>query len=63
MTDATILTPEELSARYNRRVSIKTLANWRSKGDGPAFTKVGGRVFYRLPDVLDWESRRTFKTG
>lgn len=63
MTDATILTPEELVQRYNGRISLKTLANWRSTGEGPAFTKVGSRVFYRLPDVLEWEQRRTCKAG
>jgi hypothetical protein len=63
MNDATILTPEELVARYDQRVSLKTLANWRSTGEGPAFTKVGSRVFYRLPDILEWEQRRTLKAG
>jgi len=58
-----ILTPEELALRYNSKISLKTLANWRSTGEGPAFTKVGSRVFYRLPDVLDWEQRRTMKAG
>lgn len=63
MTQATILTPEELVQRYYGRISLKTLANWRSTGGGPAFTKVGNRVFYRLPDVLEWEQRRTCGTG
>jgi len=63
MTDATILTPTELSQRYNSLVSLKTLANWRSTGEGPAFTKVGSRVFYRLTDVLEWEERRTMRVG
>jgi hypothetical protein len=63
MSDETILTPEELKARYCGRISLKTLANWRSTGGGPSFTKVGSRVFYRLPDILDWERRRTMKAG
>jgi hypothetical protein len=61
MSDTTILTPDELRQRYDDRISLKTLANWRSNGGGPAFTKVGSRVFYRLSDVLEWESRRTMK--
>lgn len=36
------------------RVSVKTLANWRSLGRGPAWVKVGGRVAYRAQAVLDW---------
>jgi hypothetical protein len=61
MSDTTILTPDELRQRYDDRISLKTLANWRSNGGGPAFTKVGSRVFYRLTDVLEWEGRRTMK--
>lgn len=61
MSDTTILTPEQLAQRYDGRISLKTFANWRSNGGGPAFTKVGSRVFYRLPDVLEWEQRRTMK--
>ena len=36
------------------RISVKTLANWRSMGQGPPFIKVGGRVAYRAQAVLDW---------
>lgn len=63
MPQTTILTPEELVKRYTGRISLKTLANWRSTGEGPAFTKVGSRVFYRLTDVLEWEDRRTLKSA
>ncbi|MFI2202649.1 helix-turn-helix domain-containing protein [Streptomyces sp. NPDC020192] len=40
------------------RVSEKTLANWRSLGNGPAYTKLspgrGGRIRYRRRDVVAW---------
>lgn len=29
----------------------KTLENWRSQGRGPAFVKIGSRVFYRVRDL------------
>jgi hypothetical protein len=32
-------------------VKPETLATWRSQGRGPAFVKIGRRVFYRLLDV------------
>jgi hypothetical protein len=32
-------------------VKPATLATWRSQGRGPAFVKMGRRVFYRLLDV------------
>jgi hypothetical protein len=60
MSEETILTPAQLSERYDG-VSVKTLANWRSRGTGPVFTKIGGKVFYRLPDVLEWERSRTMR--
>lgn len=53
------LTPAELVARYKGAVTIRTLANWRSSGDGPAYTKVGGRVLYPVMAVTQWERQRT----
>ena len=52
------LSAEELAGRYSGKVSVKTLANWRSTGTGPAYTKIGGRVFYALDDVERWELQR-----
>lgn len=56
--DARFLCATQLVARYNGRISVKTLANWRSTGTGPAYTKIGGRVFYALQDVEKWELQR-----
>lgn len=53
------LTPVELVARYKGAITIRTLANWRSSGDGPAYTKVGGRVLYSIAAVMNWERQRT----
>lgn len=46
-------TPAELSA-YLRR-SEGTLANWRSQGKGPRWTKPGGTILYNWDDVYAWE--------
>jgi hypothetical protein len=56
------LTPPELVERYNGKVTVRTLANWRSAGISPPFTKVGGRILYRLTDIEEWEKRRTVKS-
>lgn len=53
------LTPKDLASRWKNTISLKTLANWRSQGDGPAYTKIGGRVMYRIVDVVKWEDSRT----
>ncbi len=53
------LTPKELTKRYKGKINERTLANWRSKGEGPAWVKVGGRVMYELTDVKAWEKKRT----
>ncbi len=52
------LTPEQLTQRYKKVVTLRTLANWRSTGDGPQYTKIGGRVLYAMSAVLEWESTR-----
>ena len=46
----------ELAQRYG--VSVKTPAEWASKGTGPRYAKFGRHVRYRLGDVIDWEQRR-----
>ncbi len=36
----------------------KTLAEWRSRGTGPRYLKIGRHVRYRWADVLAWEESR-----
>lgn len=58
-TSPRYLTPEELSARFRDRISVRTLANWRCLGLGPKFVKVGGRILYPADQVTAWEQART----
>lgn len=56
------LTAQEVSDRYHGAISVRTLSNWRNLGSGPPFTKVGGRILYRLSDIEKWEDARTVKS-
>lgn len=56
------LTPSELVERYSGKVTIRTLANWRSAGISPPFTKVGGRILYPLVQLTEWEKKRTVES-
>lgn len=58
MQEAKFMTPRELVARYKNRVTERTLANWRSTGQGPRFVKIGGRVMYPINRVAEWENER-----
>ncbi|HWW08138.1 helix-turn-helix domain-containing protein [Collimonas sp.] len=40
-------------------VSPKTLAMWRCTQKGPAFCKLGGRIFYKLTDLNTWIDERS----
>lgn len=53
------LTPAQVVARWNGAVTTGTLANWRSKKEGPAFQKFGSRVRYPLAAVEAYESANT----
>jgi hypothetical protein len=53
-----LLTDEETSKKVKR--AKQTLAGDRSKGIGIPFTKIGGRVFYRLGDVKAYIDSRRF---
>lgn len=56
------LTPYDLYRRWAKAISLKTLANWRSMGMGPPYSKLGGKVVYRGTDVLTWENQKRFIT-
>lgn len=43
-------------------LSVKTMANMRSRGVGPRFIKRGGRVFYRIEDLDNWNGGETFSS-
>lgn len=49
------LTIEDLQARYPG-TTRQSWAQHRYRGTGPAFFKVGRRVFYRPVDILAWEA-------
>jgi hypothetical protein len=55
------LTPEEVVERYHAAISERTLANWRSRGEGPDYMKVGGRVLYPLSALAQWETARMIR--
>ena len=50
------LTQVDLARRW--RMSERTLERWRWLGQGPAFLKIGGRVAYRMEDILSYEATR-----
>ena len=54
--DKGFLTPTDLVDRWGGAITTGTLANWRSKGRGPAFVKIGSRVLYLLADVQAYET-------
>lgn len=42
-------------------VSARTLARWRTTGDGPPFVRMGARrIGYRPADIEAWAAARTF---
>ncbi len=52
-----LATPEDV-ARFLNNIPVKTLAQWRSKGTGPQYRKVGRHVRYDWADVHAWLARQ-----
>lgn len=52
MAEDIYFTDEE--AANHLRLSVWTLRQWRCKGKGPKFLKIGRRVLYQKTDVLDF---------
>jgi hypothetical protein len=44
-------------------VKPETVASWRSQGRGPAFVKIGRRVFYRALDVHQFIAAQWHEPG
>lgn len=57
------LTEAEVVARYRDTLSAGTLRNWRSKGQGPAFVRIGKAVLYARADLESWEASRRQPPG
>ena len=47
------LNQQELARRWN--ISHRTLERWRWAAEGPQFMKLGGRVVYRMEDIIAFE--------
>jgi hypothetical protein len=48
------LLPKEAAERM--RISVGTLANWRTRGEGPKYIKFGRKVLYPLPEIEAFEA-------
>lgn len=56
MTRLDVLTPDQVVERWGGVVKRHTLANWRSKGRGPRYMRIGSRILYPLRDLELWEA-------
>ena len=61
MQEKICFTQKELARRWT--LSHRTLERWRWSGQGPAYMKIGGRIVYRLDDVLAFEKERLHRAG
>ncbi|MDT3724896.1 helix-turn-helix domain-containing protein [Streptomyces sp. DSM 41972] len=56
-----LLTPQQVHTHY--RIAPQTLANYRWRGEGPAYIKTSparsGRVLYRRSAIEQWLTERT----
>jgi predicted DNA-binding transcriptional regulator AlpA len=47
-----LLTADELAVMMD--VSEHTVESWRKEGTGPAYTRLGRRIYYPLQGIKDW---------
>ncbi|MDI3210490.1 helix-turn-helix domain-containing protein [Arthrobacter sp. AL12] len=52
-----LLTPSQLALKLHKPAA--SLAQWRYKGIGPKFVKIGSAVRYRASDVEAWLDAQT----
>lgn len=44
----------QVEAAEELAVTTRTLARWRAEGKGPAYTRVGARVYYRRSALTEF---------
>ena len=57
MTEQIFINQIDLSRRW--KISPRTLERWRWLGVGPNFTKLGGRVVYRMSVIEAYETEQS----
>lgn len=55
------ITPFQLARRWG--IDPKTLQNWRYKGTGPPYLKLGGHIRYRQDEIEAYEADRHIATN
>lgn len=58
MQNDEFLRQRAVAKRWN--LSERTIERWRWLGTGPIYYKIGGRVVYRLEDIIAFENSRAF---
>lgn len=53
--------PDELATELG--VTKSTLATWRSRGKGPEFKRIAGRIHYMRDDVEQWIDEQIGRTS
>ena len=48
---------EQEASRYLGGVSVHTLRQWRSKGTGPVYLRIGTRVIYDIKGLDAWMTK------
>ena len=57
--DTRHIKPTQLARRW--RINPRTLQNWRCRGSGPPYLKIGGQILYRQEDVERYEAENQHK--
>lgn len=58
-----LLSEHDLVKRWQGHIALQTLRNWRWKGRGPRFIKMGGKPLYPEKEIIAWERNGLKKFG
>ena len=56
-----LYTPKEVAEMFG--FDERTMAIWRSKKEGPRYTKLGKNVYYKIADIHAWIDANAVETG
>ncbi len=58
--DTRHINPFQLARRWG--INPRTLQNWRCKGRGPSYLKIGGHIMYSQDEIDAFEAKHRVKT-
>lgn len=61
LPEGKLLTPNGVAKRWDGKVSVRTLARWRERNEGPPYIRLGKKILYPEDKLIVYENEHRSK--